>query len=281
MINTFKQVDDHARLRAVVFDWAGTVIDFGSLAPMGAFVRLFHRYNVTITVDEARVPMGIPKWDHIKALGSQPRIASEWLRVHGHEFSDADVDELYAVFTPMNAESVKNHATLVTGVPQLVTALRERNIAIGSTTGYNRAIMDVILPLAIAQGFNPDNVVCAGDLVAGRPTPLMMYRTFADLGVWPPDAVVKVDDTAPGIEEGLHAGAWSIGVTISGNGVGLTLDDWQSRSADEQAALRERATKGLRAAGAHAVIDTVADLMPMLRRIEALRADGIGQCIID
>jgi beta-phosphoglucomutase-like phosphatase (HAD superfamily) len=29
------------RVKAVIFDWAGTIIDYGSLAPMGAFVETF------------------------------------------------------------------------------------------------------------------------------------------------------------------------------------------------------------------------------------------------
>ncbi|HEY2255245.1 MAG TPA: phosphonoacetaldehyde hydrolase, partial [Variovorax sp.] len=57
-------------LQAVVFDWAGTIIDFGSCAPMGAFVNLFEQFGVGITIAEAREPMGLPKWDHIKALGN-------------------------------------------------------------------------------------------------------------------------------------------------------------------------------------------------------------------
>ena len=102
-------------LQAVVFDWAGTVIDFGSQAPMGAFVELFARHQVAISIAEARGPMGLPKWHHIQALGQQPRIAAAWHEAHGRPFSDGDVDALYEEFTPMNAESVKQHATLIAG----------------------------------------------------------------------------------------------------------------------------------------------------------------------
>jgi len=259
-------------LRAVVLDWAGTVIDFGSLAPMGAFVEVFARYGVEISVTEARGPMGLPKWDHIKALGTVPRIAAAWEFAQGAPFSDEDVDELYDVFTPMNAESVKQHAQLIPGVIEMVGALRARGLAIGSTTGYNRAVMEVMMPLAAAQGFTPDNVVCAGDLSGGRPTPLMMYRTFADLGVWPPDAVLKVDDTAPGIVEGLAAGTWTVGIIASGNGVGLSLAQWNETSELERNALRATAGKALLDAGAHTVIDTVADLLPVITHIETMRA---------
>ncbi|MDP9912007.1 phosphonoacetaldehyde hydrolase [Variovorax boronicumulans] len=258
----------HARLQAVVFDWAGTILDFGSCAPMGAFVKLFAQFGIDITIDEARAPMGMAKWDHIKALGTQPRIAALWEARHGHAFSDADVDRLYEVFTPMNAASVRDHTDFIPGALEAVNAARERGLKIGSTTGYNRPIMDVVTPIAAAGGYVPDNLVCAGDLAAGRPSPLMMYRCFADLGVWPPHAVVKVDDTGVGLQEGLNAGTWAVGVSVSCNVNGLTLAEWQALDADSQQARRARATAELQAAGAHYVIDSVADLPNVLEDIE-------------
>lgn len=258
----------HSKLQAVVFDWAGTILDFGSCAPMGAFVKLFAQFGIDITIDEARAPMGMAKWDHIKALGTRPRIAAQWEAKHGHAFSDADVDRLYEVFTPMNAASVRDHTDFIPGALEAVHAARERGLKIGSTTGYNRPIMDVVTPLAAAGGYEPDNLVCAGDLAAGRPSPLMMYRCFADLGVWPPHTVVKVDDTGVGLQEGLNAGTWAVGVSVSGNVNGLTLAEWQALDADSQQARRARATAELQAAGAHYVIDSVADLPNVLEDIE-------------
>jgi phosphonoacetaldehyde hydrolase len=260
-------------LAAVVFDWAGTIVDFGSCAPMGAFVQLFSRYGITLTVDEARGPMGMAKWDHIRALGQLDSVATQWQARHGRPFGDADVDALYAVFTPLNAAVVTDFADLVPGALEVVGALRARGLKIGSTTGYNRPIMERLVPVAAAAGYAPDNLVCAGDLAAGRPSPLMMYRSFADLGVWPPARVVKVDDTGVGIAEGVNAGCWTVGLAISGNAVGLTHAQWQALDADRQAALREKATQQLRAAGAHHVVDSVADLLPVIEAIEArLRA---------
>ena len=132
--------------------------------------------------------------------------------------------------------------------------------------------MDIVTPIAAADGHVPDNLVCAGDLAAGRPSPLM-YRTFADLGVWPPSTVVKVDDTGVGIEEGINAGSWTVGLAISGNAVGLPLAQWQALDATRQQSLRQAATDKLKASGAHFVIDSVADLLPVLEEIETrLRA---------
>ena len=265
---------DAARLAAVVFDWAGTVVDFGSHAPMGAFVELFARHGVTISIAEARGPMGLPKWQHIQALGRQPRVAAVWRAVHGREFADADVDALYAEFTPMNRAAVPQHAGLVPGVPGLVAELRARGLKIGSTTGYNREIMDVLAPLAAAQGFVPDNLVCAGDVAENRPAPLGMYRCFLDLAVWPAARVVKVDDTVPGLLEGRHAGCWTVAVLASGNELGLTPAAWDAVDDAQRAAWRERARASLAAAAPDYAIDTVAELPPVLDAIEARLARG-------
>jgi phosphonoacetaldehyde hydrolase len=179
------------------------------------------------------------------------------------------------VFTPMNAAVVADFADFIPGALQTVAALRARGLKIGSTTGYNRPIMDIVSPLAAAAGYLPDNLVCAGDLSAGRPAPLMMYRCFAELGVWWPATVVKVDDTDVGILEGRNAGSWSVGVSVSGNAVGLPLNEWNALSAAEQQARREAAAAKLRAAGAHYVIDSVAELLPVLDDIAGKLAQGI------
>ncbi len=256
-------------IQAVVFDWAGTVIDFGSQAPMGAFVELFKRHGLSITIAEARVPMGMPKWHHIQAMGQQPRIAALWEQMHGRPFSDSDVDALYEEFTPMNAASVVHHAQLITGTLDTLGWLAARGIRIGSTTGYNRAIMDVVMPLAAAQGFHPENVVCADDLPESRPSPMGMRHTMELLGVTGPRHAVKVDDTVPGLLEGANAGCWTVAVLASGNALGLTEAEWQSKGESVRAALRAQARAMLSGGQPDFFIDTVAELPRVIERIEA------------
>jgi phosphonoacetaldehyde hydrolase len=261
-------------LKAVVFDWAGTMIDFGSLAPMGAFVRAFAQCDIPLTIAQARGPMGLPKRDHIASLMALPEVAAAWTKRHGQVPGDADIDRVYEVFVPMNVAVVTDHADLVPGAAEVVAMLRERGLRIGSTTGYTREIMDRVLPIAAAAGYSPDNLVCAGDLAEGRPGPLMMYRTFADLGVYPPSAVVKVDDTWPGIAEGIAAGTWTVGVTASGNEVGLSYPQWLALGDGAKAAAVARAGEVLTKAGAHYLIDTVADLPAVIDDIERRLAAG-------
>ncbi|MCK0196002.1 phosphonoacetaldehyde hydrolase [Ancylobacter sp. 6x-1] len=262
-------------LKALILDWAGTAVDFGSRAPMGAFVEAFSRVGVTISIDEARGPMGLPKRDHVAALLYAPAISARWQDAHGSAPTEADVDKVLAIFEPLNVEVIAEHADLVPGLLDVVGAARARGMKIGSTTGYTRPIMERLMPLAAAAGYSPDNVVCAGDLAAGRPSPLMMYRTFADIGVWPPEHCVKLDDTEPGIAEGLAAGTWTVGLALSGNAAGLSKAELDRLPADERAALRARASDRLMRAGAHFVIDTIADLSPVLEAIEARLAAGM------
>ncbi|WP_372611853.1 phosphonoacetaldehyde hydrolase [Aquicoccus sp.] len=257
-----------SKFKAVVFDWAGTMIDFGSFAPMGVFVEAFKRFGINATIAEARAPMGAPKRAHIKAMLMAPRLSAEWARAHGAAPTEADIDRVYEVFVPMNEEVVADYATLVPGAAEMVADLRARGLRIGSTTGYTRSIMERVFPLAAAQGYAPDNCVCADDLPEGRPGPLQMYQTFIDLQVYPPNAVIKVDDTEPGIAEGVAAGCVTVGVALSGNHVGLTPEELAALSAPEVAALRTRATDTLRTAGAYHVIDTVADLPALLDTLE-------------
>lgn len=262
------------QVKAVVFDWAGTVIDFGSFAPMGVFVEAFGRFGVEVTIAEAREPMGRPKWDHIEAMLAQPRIRDAWQAKHGHAPAREDIQAVYDVFVPLNEEVVDQYAALVPGAADVARRLRERGMKIGSTTGYTRSIMARVLPLAKAQGYETDNLVCAGDLPHGRPTPMNMYKCFLDLDVWPAHTVVKVDDTGVGIDEGREAGCWTVGVCLSGNEAGVTPEELAAMSEAETDMVRQRAIAALTRHVPDYMIDTVADLLPVIEEIEQRLARG-------
>jgi phosphonoacetaldehyde hydrolase len=261
-------------IKAIILDWAGTVVDFGSRAPMGAFVRAFREFGVEIDVADARGPMGMAKWDHIRAVGHAPRVAAAWRARHGRDFSDADADAIFAVFEPLNVASVVEHAALIPGTLEAIGELRARGKKIGSTTGYTRPIMQRLLPAAAEAGYAPDIVVCAGDLPAGRPSPLMMWYAMARLGVWPADRVVKVDDTPVGLGEGVAAGTWTVGVALTGNIAGLSEAELGALAPEARGALRTRATADLEAAGADIVIDGISELPIAVFEIERRLASG-------
>ena len=257
------------KFKAAVFDWAGTTVDFGSFAPMGVFVKAFEQFGIAATIDEARGPMGSAKWDHIRTMMDMPSISAQWEEKYGNAPTDADVDKVYEVFVPMNEKVAADYADLIPGTLDTMAYLRGKGMKVGSTTGYTRSIMENVLPVAAKQGYEPDNLVCSDDLPEGRPGPLGMYKCMVDLVAYPPSAILKVDDTAPGIGEGVAAGCVTVGLALSGNAVGKTVEELDAMDAAEIDVLRQNATKMLKDAGADHVIDTIADLPALIDQLEA------------
>ena len=255
------------QLKAVVFDWAGTMIDFGSRAPVVALCRAFAAVGVPIDEAEARADMGRAKRDPIAALLRQPRIARAWAVRHGTAPGDADGDRVFAAIDPMMREAARDCATLIPGAADIACRLQAAGVAVGSCTGYTRPMMADILPLAAAQGYRPDRVVCAGETTEGRPSPLMLWKNLVELGAWPVEACLKVDDAPVGIAEGRAAGVWTIGIAASGNGVGLAAAELAALPTAERARRIRNSAETLRAAGAHVVIDSVADLPDAVRQL--------------
>ena len=262
------------QLKAAILDWAGTVVDHGSRAPMGAFVRAFGEFGVKISIADARAPMGMAKWDHIWAVGNRPAVAEEWRSRHGRDFASADADAIFAVFEPMNVASVRDHADIIPGAIAALETLKANGLRIAATTGYTRPIMDVLEPLAVAAGYAPELTVCAGELPAGRPSPLMMWYAMARMGIWPASSVVKVDDTIAGIGEGVTAGTWTVGLSLSGNMAGLSAGELAALPAADRAALHARAEAEMKDAGADLVIESIARLPDAVREINARLARG-------
>lgn len=261
-------------IRAVIFDWAGTTVDFGSNAPMGAFVKLFKKNGIDISIDEARIPMGTNKWDHIDAILKMPRISEQWREQYSREYVDADVDRLLEEFVPMNKLSIVECSALIPGVLDVFKELTSQGVKIGTTTGYTRELMEVLLPLAAEQGYEPEFVVCAGETSEGRPSSKMMEKCSELLGVHNPLTFVKVDDTLPGIDEGKNFGCWTVGVAVSGNALGLSEQEISELPPEEFEIKKEQARKKLLEMSPDFVIDSVADLGPIIHQLNFKIAQG-------
>lgn len=256
------------RLRAVILDWAGTTVDHGSLAPIRVLQKIFADRGIEVSEEEARRDMGVLKKDHIRCLLGIPRIAEAW-RDHYQKAPGEDVvDALFADFIPQQISCLSECSPVISGVAETVLGLRGRGLKIGSTTGYTRPMLDVLLPHAAKQGYAPDCALCPDDVGAGRPLPWMIYENAVRLKVYPLQAIVKVGDTISDIEEGLNAGTWAIGVSQTGNMIGLTEDDWRALPEAERRERLKYARLKLLDAGAHYVIETLTDLEPVINQIE-------------
>ena len=264
------------KIEAVILDWAGTVVDYGSVAPTTIFVEAFKQaFNFDISLEEARIPMGMGKWDHIRTLGSLPQVESRWIEQFGSPMSDQTVDEIYNTFMPLQKAKVAEHAKPIEGVLTSIEWFKSQNIKIGSCSGYPREVMEVLVPAAAEFGYQPDYWVASDDTVGSRPGPWMALENVQKLAINEVANCIKFDDSAPGINEGIRAGMWTVGIALTGNAIGLTEDEWSDLDTEQQALLKQKAYTELYAAGAHIVIDSLADAVPVVQELMARRARNI------
>ncbi len=247
-------------IRLVVFDWAGTVVDYGSLAPVHAFDAAFRAHGVELTHAEIRGPMGLHKKDHIRDLFQLDTAATQWRTHHDCEWSEDDVETIYESFLPLQIEQAQNLSDLIPGVIECFETLKSRGITVGSSTGYPRVVADPTIEAAASQGFRPDLTVCADEVPAGRPAPWMIYRNMEHLGIFPPSSVLKVGDTVPDIQAGINAGVRTVGITQTGSEVGLTQADWDQLDEASQEAALTRASELFLKSGADAALASIAEL---------------------
>jgi phosphonoacetaldehyde hydrolase len=252
------------RCAAVIFDWAGTMVDFGSCAPVIAMRQAFEAEGVAVSDGEVRAGMGLAKRDHVTAMLGAPRIAAAWTAARGGAHAEQDIDRIFARLEPLMREAGAARAALIPGAAACARLLASRGVRVGSTTGYTRAMMAPIVAAAAEQGYAPDTIVCAGETPLGRPSPLMIWKALGDMRAWPASAVVKVDDAPAGIAEGKNAGCLTIGVAASGNAMGLDLPDYAALDETGRRTRLAAARSELLAAGADLVIDSVADLCAAL-----------------
>lgn len=254
--------------RIVVFDWAGTTVDYGCFAPVQAFMETFKAAGVEPTMGETRAPMGMLKIDHIRTMLHMERIETEWTRVHGAAPTEADVHALYEPYEERLLSILHNFAEPKPGVLDAVAELRAMGVRIGSTTGYNDKMMAIVAPAAKEAGYAPDFMITPDSVGGkGRPFPYMMFRNIEALGAASIDEVVKVGDTVSDIKEGLAAGVFTVAVVEGSSEMALTQAEFEALDKPAQDALCERVAATFYAAGAHAVIRTMAELPALVRQL--------------
>lgn len=248
----------------IIFDWAGTLVDFGCCAPLSAFHHAFENAGLPISDEIARKPMGAHKRDHVREILNYPEVATRVRSELKHEPDEALVQEIYEDFARLLPAELLVHATPIPGAVEALRWLRSRGVRIGSCTGYIRAMMDVLEPVARASGIDPEVVICADEVPQGRPAPWACYRIAERLGVYPLSRAIKIGDTPADMAEGRNAGMICIGLSECGNEVGLSVEALEALPSDQREQRVEMARRRLLEAGADVVLRSIAELSAWL-----------------
>lgn len=262
------------KLQAAILDWAGTVVDFGSFAPTQIFVEAFGEFGVEVSLEEARGPMGMGKWDHIRTLCNMPEISERFCEKFGRTPTDDDVTSIYERFMPLQVEKIAEHSALIPGALDSIDDLRKKGMKIGSCSGYPAIVMEKVVALAKNNGYVADHVVATDEVPHGRPHPAQALANVIALGISDVAACIKVDDTTPGILEGRCAGMWTVALTCSGNALGLSYEEFQALPAKELDQKRAQIAQLFEASRPHYMIDTIADLPGVIDDINERLARG-------
>lgn len=255
-------------VQMIVFDWAGTTVDFGSRAPLQIFEKTFQHFGLEFTLEEIAGPMGMEKKDHIRTLLSTEEGTTFWKNTQNRDWDENDVERIYDLFEANLKMVVQDYSHVIEGVPEAVQKLRESGVKIGSTTGYSSEIMKPILEQARWEGYEVDCCVTPDVCGFSRPKPFMVFECMKRLQVYPPKNVIKVGDTLVDIAEGKNAGAWSVGVLTGSSVLGFSKEQYDKLSSGERWYAKQVAQQKFFEAGADFVIDSIADLPELVKKID-------------
>ena len=256
------------KCKTIILDWAGTTIDFGSFAPVEAFMNAFSQYGLSPTVEETRAPMGLAKRTHVKMMLGGERLSKEWVSKHGKPHTEADIDAIYEKFEPALFNVLRNYANPLPNVLDVVSQIRKMNIKIGSTTGYTKQMMDIVAPLAKENGYAPDYLVCPEDVAGkGRPYPYMIWRNLEALGCAHIDEVLKIGDTEADMQEGRAVGCLSVGVIVGSSVLGLSENEFTALDATKKEELFAASKEKYFKSGADYVLESIAELPRLIETL--------------
>jgi phosphonoacetaldehyde hydrolase len=255
------------QIKAIIFDWAGTTIDYGCFSPLSPFISAFAKYNLNLTPAQARAPMGKLKIDHVRELMNLATTQEQFYHHYQRSTTEEDIIKIYQEFERQVFAKLADFVIPLPYVVATVNQLRAMGLKIGSTTGYTKAMMEIILPLAKRQGYAPDYCVASSEVPRGRPYPYMIYQNMIALDIATSRSIIKVGDTISDILEGVNANVISVGVIQGSSEVGLSLAEFQQLDLTQRQSISKQVRYKMYAAGANYVLDNISELPNLVNAI--------------
>ena len=104
------------KIECIIMDWAGTAVDYGCFAPVAAFLKAFKEIGITISMEQARRPMGMAKIDHIRELFKMDGIGDAFEKVYDRQWTEDDVIAMNKKFEGYLFASLADYTDTIPGV---------------------------------------------------------------------------------------------------------------------------------------------------------------------
>lgn len=263
------------RLKAIIFDWSGTTVDFGSKCQQGAIQAAFQSEGVVVTDSHLHQCQNVAPSNDLRAILDLPEVATQWQATHGRLPNDQDVLLLSQRTEHQLLDLLPQAASPTPWLVQILEHIQKRGLKIGSSSDHPAKIMERLVPLAAEKGFAPDFWVATDQVPQGRPWPWMFFKNLKHLQICPPALTVNVGDTIADVEEANNAGAWSVAVLESSRLVGRSQKELEALSAKNRKLILQQVSHQLAQAGAHLVIKNLSELPAALDQIEKRLLNGL------
>lgn len=272
----------NAAPQGVFIELEGCLLDETCSTTAAAVKQLFKEKGVDISEEEAASGNGslagadaTTKKSHLRHVLFST-CADKWKAATGAEPTEWDLEALFKEFARC-VRDCAHKCKAVTGAVDCVSMLQGKGIKVGITSDFNAEGMEPWMRIAHANGIEVDAAMSCADVAnpGGRdgpfvcvpPEPWRCYALAARLNIFPTDTCVRVSHTTYGVEEGLNAGMWTVGLKtgppVPFSGPGETEPQKNRRVED-----------GFYSLGCHYVIDGVWDLPRVMDDIEARMARG-------
>jgi phosphonoacetaldehyde hydrolase len=187
--------------KVCIFDWAGTMVDKGSYAPLYAFKQTLKQFNIKKSDEEINKHMGMDKFTHLYNLLGNYK----------------DTLKIYPFLIENLKESISKNSIPVSGINNLLSYLKTRNYLIGSTSGYNRSLLNIAINTAFIHKMQIPYNVASDEVTNSRPYGDMIIKNLNYLKTNLSEAyIIKVGDTVTDIKEGQSVHAF-MNIGISNN----------------------------------------------------------------
>jgi len=269
------------KVKGVIFDLSGTIIDHGCFGHINPFIETFKSRHIIITENDIRKDTGLSLTHHITALCKTKKVKKPWLEKYGKQITIDDINEIKSEIEEKMIANIDQHHNVINKVVKTLKVIRDLGIKVVLTTEYNLNIADLLFYKIKKAGGKADAFISLSDIPnidEARPYPWMCYRALLELKEYPLCSFVKVGDTFYDIQEGINAGMWTVGVAKTGNLLGMTEKTLKEKG---QKKIEKRVNKIyhiMKTAGANYVVDSVHDIVWVIDEINNYLKKGSSPC---